>query len=123
MTIKNIHSIQIFDSRGVPTLETRVTLENGIAGSASVPSGASTGVHEAHELRDGGDEYGGKGVLRAAEQVNRRINDALHGMSATDQRAIDSALLALDGTPEKKKLGANATLSVSMAVARAAARA
>ena len=123
MIIKNIHSIQIFDSRGVPTLETRVTLENGVTGSASVPSGASTGVHEAHELRDGGDEYGGKGVLRAAENVNRRIADALQGMSVLNQRAIDSTLLALDGTPEKKKLGANALLSVSMATARAAARA
>lgn len=123
MIIRQIHSSQIFDSRSVPTLQTCVTLENGAVGIASVPSGASTGVHEAHELRDGGDPYGGKGVLRAAEQINTVVSRALKGMDVLRQRDIDTALIALDGTPEKQKLGANAILSVSMAAARAAANA
>ena len=123
MHIRNIHSTQVFDSRGVPTLQTRVTLENGATGVASVPSGASTGTNEAHELRDGGSAYGGKGVLRAAEQVNTAIDRALKGMNALRQRDIDTALISLDGTPEKQRLGANALLSVSMATARAAANA
>jgi len=123
MHIRQIHSTQVFDSRGVPTLQTRVMLENGVSGTASVPSGASTGANEAHELRDGGSAYGGKGVLRAAEQINTTINRTLKGMNVLRQRDIDTTLITLDGTPEKQKLGANALLSVSMATARAAANA
>ena len=123
MHIKQIHSSQIFDSRGVPTLQTCVTLENGATGVASVPSGASTGANEAHELRDGGSAYGGKGVLRAAGHINTTINRALRGMNVLRQRDIDTTLIELDGTPDKQKLGANALLSVSMAAARAAASA
>ncbi|MGQ9491237.1 MAG: phosphopyruvate hydratase [Anaerolineae bacterium] len=113
---------EILDSRGNPTVEVEVWLENDVMGRAAVPSGASTGVHEALELRDGDkDRYGGKGVLKAVEHVNEEIAEALFGMDALDQVAIDQAMLKLDGTPNKSKLGANAILGVSMAVARAAA--
>lgn len=123
MKIARIDSRQIFDSRGVPTVETRVILESGAWGAASVPSGASTGAHEAHELRDGGEAYGGRGVLRALQQIEAEIFPALKGLDASRQREIDSALIALDGTPDKRRLGANALLSVSLAAARAAANA
>ncbi len=121
MRISQITSGQIFDSRGVPTVEARVQLEDGSVGVASVPSGASTGANEAHELRDGGERYGGRGVLRAVEHVSGEIASALTGMDALDQRALDAALVALDDTPDKRRLGANAMLAVSMASARAAA--
>jgi len=109
------------DSRGNPTVEAGVVLDDGTLATAGVPSGASTGVHEAHELRDGGDRYLGKGVLKAVENVNEEIADELAGYEADDQRAIDQAMLNLDGTDNKSRLGANAILGVSMAVARAAA--
>ena len=121
-TITNISAREILDSRGNPTVEVDVTLENGAAGRAAVPSGASTGAHEALELRDGdAKRYGGKGVLRAVKNVNESILPALRGADATDQLAVDRALIALDGTPTKSRLGANAMLGVSMACARAAA--
>ena len=113
---------EILDSRGNPTVEVDVQLEDGAKGRAAVPSGASTGAHEAVELRDGDKErYLGKGVLKAVEAVNGEIFDAIGGMEAEDQRAIDRALIALDGTKNKARLGANAILGVSMAVAKAAA--
>ena len=113
---------QILDSRGNPTVEVEVELESGATGRAAVPSGASTGTHEAVELRDGEAKiYGGKGVLKAVDNVEQLIAPELEGMLATDQMAIDQAMLELDGTPNKSKLGANAILAVSMAVARAAA--
>ena len=113
---------EILDSRGNPTVEVEVTLEDGAFGRAAVPSGASTGVHEALELRDGDKaRYGGKGTLKAVEHVNKDIGDAVIGLDGLDQRAVDHAMLALDGTPNKSKLGANAILGVSLAVARAAA--
>lgn len=123
MQIKTIRAAQIFDSRGVPTIQTCVTLACGARGTASVPSGASTGAHEAHEKRDGGADYGGRGVLHAAEGVNTVIAEALRGMDASRQRDVDSALIAVDGTDAKHHLGANALLSVSVAAARAAANA
>jgi enolase len=113
---------EILDSRGNPTVEVEVTLEGGAFGRAAVPSGASTGVHEALELRDGDKgRYGGKGTVKAVGHVNKEIRDALIGMEGLDQGAVDHAMLALDGTPNKSKLGANAILGVSLAVARAAA--
>ena len=113
---------EILDSRGNPTVEVEVILEDGAFGRAAVPSGASTGVHEALELRDGEkSRYGGKGTLKAVEHVNNEIAEAIVGLDALDQSAIDHAMLALDGTPNKSKLGANAILGVSLAVARAAA--
>ena len=113
---------EILDSRGNPTVEVEVTLEKGAFGRAAVPSGASTGVHEALELRDGDKaRYGGKGTLKAVEHVNKEIGKAVTGLDALDQGAVDRAMLALDGTPNKSKLGANAILGVSLAVARAAA--
>lgn len=118
--IKKIQSREILDSRGNPTVETIVTLEDGSVGVAGVPSGASTGAHEAVELRDGAKRYGGKGVLKAVKNVNVTIAKVLVGKNALDQRKIDELMLKLDGTANKKKLGANAILSVSMAVARAA---
>lgn len=118
--IKKIQSREILDSRGNPTVETIVTLADGSVGVAAVPSGASTGAHEAIELRDGAKRYGGKGVLKAVKNVNTTISKALLGKNALDQRKIDEVMLKLDGTVNKKKLGANAILSVSMAVARAA---
>ncbi|MBM3506281.1 MAG: phosphopyruvate hydratase [Alphaproteobacteria bacterium] len=119
--IADITAREIFDSRGNPTVEVDVTLESGAKGRAAVPSGASTGAHEAHELRDGGKRLGGKGVLKAVEAVNSDIFDALSGFDARDQVRIDRTMIELDGTPNKKRLGANAILGVSLAVARAAA--
>ena len=113
---------EILDSRGNPTVEVEVTLKDGAFGRAAVPSGASTGVHEALEMRDGDKlRYGGKGTLKAVKNVNKKIAEAVIGLDALDQRAVDHAMLALDGTPNKSKLGANAVLGVSLAVARAAA--
>jgi enolase len=111
---------QILDSRGNPTIEVDVVTANGFVGRAAVPSGASTGIHEAVELRDGGALYMGKGVLNAVSNVNTIINEALHGMDLYDQKAIDTALIKLDGTENKSSLGANAILGTSLAVARAA---
>jgi len=112
---------EILDSRGNPTVEVEVWLESDVMGRAAVPSGASTGIHEALELRDGDKKrYAGKGVLKAVENVNDRIADALIGMDALDQEGVDMAMIELDGTPNKSKLGANAILGASMAVARAA---
>ncbi|OFS16669.1 phosphopyruvate hydratase [Corynebacterium sp. HMSC27B11] len=119
--ILNVSALEIMDSRGNPTVEVEVILDDGSMGRAAVPSGASTGVHEAHELRDGGDRYLGKGVAKAVEFVNTEIDDALAGLEADDQRLIDQTLLELDGTENKSRLGANALLGVSMAVAHAAA--
>jgi enolase len=121
--ITNIHAREILDSRGNPTVEVDVTLEGGIVGRAAVPSGASTGAHEAVELRDGDKKrYGGKGVRKAVEAVNGEIFDALSGRDAEDQLALDRAMIELDGTPNKARLGANAILGVSLAVAKAAAQ-
>ena len=119
--IINIHARQIFDSRGNPTVEVDVTTENGIQGRAAVPSGASTGEHEAVELRDGGKAYMGKGVLKAVENVNTLIAEELLGVSVFEQNHIDQLMIDLDGTPNKSKLGANAILGVSLAAAKAAA--
>src|SRR5262249_11202196 len=122
--ITNIVAREILDSRGNPTVEVDVTLEDGSLGRAAVPSGASTGAHEAVELRDGDPKrYSGKGVLRAIAAVNRDIFDAIGGMEAEDQVKIDRTMTALDGTSNKNKLGANAILGVSLAVAKAAAQA
>ena len=118
--IERVSAREILDSRGNPTVEAVVVLEDGTTGIASSPSGASTGKYEAHELRDGGDRYGGKGVLQAVENVNGKINDALSGMRC-DVSQIDCAMIRLDGTENKNKLGANAMLAVSLACARAAA--
>jgi enolase len=119
--IKSVHALEILDSRGNPTLRALVTLDNGVQGSASVPSGASTGEHEAVELRDGDKKrYGGKGVLKAVANVNDVIAPALNGKDPSRQSEIDYLMIELDGTPNKGKLGANAILGVSMAVARAA---
>lgn len=121
-TIKSLHAREILDSRGNPTVEVDCLLSDGHFGRAAVPSGASTGVHEALELRDGDKgRFGGKGVLRAVENVNQKIAPALSGREASDQKTVDQAMLDLDGTPNKSKLGANAILGVSLAVARAAA--
>ncbi|MEX2628736.1 MAG: phosphopyruvate hydratase [Tistlia sp.] len=120
--ITDIRAREILDSRGNPTVEVDVQLESGAFGRAAVPSGASTGAHEAVELRDGDKgRYGGKGVLRAVEAVNHEIFDALSGLEAEDQVALDALLVELDGTANKARLGANATLGVSLAVAKAAA--
>jgi enolase len=120
--IIDVHARQILDSRGNPTVEVDVTLEDGSLGRAAVPSGASTGAHEAVELRDGDKaKYLGKGVLKAVEAVNGEILDAIGGMDAEEQVAIDETMLELDGTPNKARLGANAILGVSLAVAKAAA--
>lgn len=121
-TIEEIIAREILDSRGNPTVEVEVILADGSLGRAAVPSGASTGTHEALELRDGDKaRYAGKGVLQAVTNVNDVIDEALFGWDATDQRGVDLAMLALDGTPNKSKLGANAILGVSLAVAKAAA--
>jgi enolase len=121
-SIESVHAREILDSRGNPTVEVEVTLDDGAFGRAAVPSGASTGVHEALELRDGEkSRYGGKGVLQAVEHVNMEIEEILFGMDGLDQAAVDQAMLTLDGTHNKSKLGANAILGVSLAVARAAA--
>ncbi len=119
--IENVHARQILDSRGNPTVEVEVRLAGGALGRAAVPSGASTGTREALELRDGEAPFGGKGVLHAVGNVNAEIADVVRGLDATDQRALDEALIALDGTEGKSRLGANAILGVSMAAARAAA--
>ncbi len=119
--IVDIFAREILDSRGNPTVEVDVTLEDGSMGRAAVPSGASTGAHEAHELRDGGERYGGKGVRQAVDAVNGEIFDALSGFDAEDQTHIDETLIALDGTETKSRLGANAILGVSLATAKAAA--
>lgn len=122
MHIRSVHARQILDSRGNPTIESEITLESGVMGRAAVPSGASTGSHEAHELRDGDPRYyGGKSVLRAVESVQGEIQAALLGRAADDQFALDDLLINLDDTPDKSRLGANALLSVSLAAARAAA--
>lgn len=120
--IKEIKAREILDSRGNPTVETKVILESGISAKASVPSGASTGVHEALELRDGDKErYGGQGVLKAVENVNKKIAKELKGREVSNQRDLDELMIKLDGTENKSKLGANAILSVSLACARTAA--
>ena len=122
MLITGIRAQEILDSRGNPTVEATVTLEDGTTGSAIVPSGASTGEKEAVELRDGDSKrYGGKGVLKAVGNINGAVSSAIVGMDVTEQRHIDKKMIELDGTPNKSKLGANATLAVSLAVARAAA--
>ena len=119
--IINIHARQILDSRGNPTVEVDVITENGILGRAAVPSGASTGEHEAVELRDGGTDFMGKGVLNAVGHVNNELAEHLVGMSIFEQNKIDQMMIDLDGTPNKSRLGANAILGVSLAVAKAAA--
>ena len=121
MEIRDLRARQIFDSRGVPTLEVRLTLADGSVGIGSAPSGASTGSNEAKELRDGGDAYGGRGVGRAIENVNGPIRAALIGMDAADQTRVDARLCELDGTPDKSKLGGNALIAASWAAADAAA--
>ena len=122
--IQTIHAREILDSRGNPTVEVEIILDGGARGRAAVPSGASTGVHEALELRDGdASRYGGKGVKKAVAHVNDAIAAALNGADALDQGAVDRVMLELDGTPNKAKLGANAILGVSLAVARTAASA
>src|SRR2546426_10644082 len=121
--IVDIVGREILDSRGNPTVEVDVGLEDGTKGRAAVPSGASTGTHEAVELRDGGKRYLGKGVRRAVDAINGEIFDAVGGMDAEAQAKIDETLIALDGTPNKGRLGANAILGVSLAVAKAAAAA
>jgi enolase len=119
--IEKVHARQVLDSRGNPTVEVELVLRSGAAGRAAVPSGASTGEFEATELRDGGRAYGGKGVTRAVANVNGEIAEAVHGHDATDQAGLDRALVELDGTPNKSRLGANAILGVSLAAAHAAA--
>ncbi len=123
MKIQRVHAREVLDSRGQPTVEVEVTLKNGVRGRATVPSGASTGVHEAVELRDGGKRFLGKGVARAVAHVNERIAPRLRGKEAREQQAIDRLMVDLDGSPNKGKLGANAILGVSLAVAHAQARA
>jgi enolase len=117
-----LHGREVLDSRGNPTVEVEAVLESGASGTAAVPSGASTGHHEAHELRDGGKRYGGKGVLKAVENVNEELARELVGLEAFDQGALDNTMIELDGTPNKARLGANAILGVSLAVAKAAAQ-
>jgi len=119
--IVDIVGREVLDSRGNPTVEVDVVLEDGTVGRAIVPSGASTGAHEAVELRDGGVRYGGKGVEKAVAAVNRDIFDALSGLDANEQTRIDGIMRELDGTPNKSRLGANAILGVSLALAKAAA--
>src|ERR1700691_939176 len=119
--IEKIAAREVLDSRGNPTVEVEVVLESGAGGRAIVPSGASTGTYEATEWRDGGERYGGKGVLGAVEHVNGEIGEVLSGFDSSDQRGVDLALIDLDGTPTKGRLGANAVLGVSLAVARAGA--
>ena len=123
MTISEIRGREILDSRGNPTIEAEVILENGVIGRASVPSGASTGENEALELRDGDGRYNGNGVSKAVANINERIAPALRGCNVYDQRGLDHLMLELDGTPTKCNLGANAILGVSLAIARAAAQA
>jgi enolase len=120
MKIQKIIAREILDSRGNPTVETKVVLENGISATAKVPSGASTGVHEAWELRDGGKRYDGKGVLRAVKNVNGEIAKAIVGMEVSEIQKIDAKMIALDGTKNKSKLGANAILSGASRAGRVA---
>jgi enolase len=120
-TIEDVRALEVLDSRGNPTVAATVTLASGVQGTATVPSGASTGANEAVELRDGGARYGGKGVTKAVENVNTLIADEVLGLDAFDQPALDAAMIALDGTSNKGKLGANAILAVSLAAARAVA--
>ena len=120
-TIIKIHARQIFDSRGNPTVEVDAITENGILGRAAVPSGASTGEHEAVELRDGGEKYMGKAVGKAIKNVNEIISKEILGFSVFEQEKIDSLMIKLDGTQNKAKLGANSILGVSLAVSKAAA--
>src|ERR1700752_3967706 len=120
-SIEAVHARQILDSRGNPTLEVEVALDDGTVGRAGVPSGASTGAFEAVELRDGGSEYGGKAGTRAVQGVIGGVQPELLGHEADDQRLVDQALIDLDRTPDKSRLGANAIVGVSMAVGRAAA--
>src|SRR6187200_2578045 len=119
--IATIVGREILDSRGNPTVEVDVVLKDGAFGRAAVPSGASTGSHEAHELRDGGTRYGGKGVQKAVANVNGELARELAGLDGLDQAAVDQAMIELDGTPNKKRIGANAILGVSLATAKAAA--
>ena len=121
--IDTIEARQVLDSRGNPTVEAEVFLECGAIGRAIVPSGASTGAHEAHELRDGGTKYMGKGVLNAVNKIHETISPALCGLSALDQTSIDNLMIEIDGTPNKSSLGANSILAVSLANARAASNA
>ena len=121
LVIDTVVAREVLDSRGTPTVEAEVMLEGGASGRAIVPSGASTGAHEAHELRDGGNRYFGKGVTRAVSNIEERIAPALCGLSALDQSAVDAAMAELDGSDNKSSLGANAVLAVSLATARAAA--
>src|SRR5204863_1865269 len=116
--IDKVHARQVLDSRGNPTVEVELVLRSGAAGRAAVPSGASTGEFEAVELRDGGAAYGGKGVTKAVANSNGEIADAVRGLDAADQAGLDRALIELDGTPNKARLGANAVLGVSLAAAR-----
>ena len=120
-TIESVHGRQVLDSRGNPTVEVEVVLDSGARGLAAVPSGASTGKYEAVELRDGGDEWGGKGVGKAVSHVNGEIAAAIEGARAAEQSALDRTMIELDGTPNKGRLGANAILGVSLAIAKAAA--
>jgi len=122
MRIQRVRAREVLDSRGLPTVEVEVTLQNGVTGRATVPSGASTGVHEALELRDGGKRYLGKGVSVAVAHVNEKIAPRVRGKEARDQAGIDRIMLALDGSPNKGKLGANAILGVSLAIAHAQAK-
>ncbi|HTN70324.1 MAG TPA: phosphopyruvate hydratase [Methylomirabilota bacterium] len=123
MKVQRVHAREVLDSRGQPTVEVEVTLKNGVTGRATVPSGASTGEHEAVELRDGGRRFLGKGVARAVENVNRKLAPRLRGKDAQEQAAIDRMMIEMDGTSDKGKLGANAILGVSLAMAHAQARA
>ena len=123
LEILDVYAREILDSRGNPTVEVEVTVDGGVMGRAAVPSGASTGKFEAVELRDGGERYNGAGVQEAVENVNTVIADEIIGMNALDQVAVDQAMIELDGTENKAKLGANAILGVSLAVAKAAAKA
>jgi enolase len=123
MKIQRVHAREVLDSRGQPTVEVEVQLSNGVVGRATVPSGASTGEHEAIELRDGGKRFLGKGVSRAVENVNRKLAPRLRGREARDQANIDRLMIAIDGTADKGKIGANAVLGVSLAAAHAQARA
>ena len=120
-TIEHVIGREVLDSRGTPTVEAEVLLDSGARGRAIAPSGASTGIREAVELRDGGDRFSGKGVLQAVANVNGEIADAVRGLDALDQRAVDHAMIDLDGTPDKGRLGANAMLAVSLAGAKAVA--
>src|SRR5690349_23133184 len=115
--VRTTFARQILDSRGNPTVEVEITLESGATGRAAVPSGASTGVHEAVELRDGGEAWGGKGVTQAVANANGELADAVRGLDARDQEAVDGRLIEVDGSPNKGRLGANAILGISLATA------